>query len=1052
MHAFIEAAFDRGRTAILILMFVIIAGAASYINIPKESDPDVAIPIIYVSMSHEGISPDDAERLLVRPMEKELQSIEGIKEMRGTATEGQGSVLLEFDAGFDAQKALSDVREKVDVAKSQLPGDTDEPTVNEVNVALFPVLTVSLSGPLPERGLLKVAKSLKDRIEALPGVLEVDVGGDRAEVMEVTVNPIIMETYGVRYEELFSLIQRNNLLVAAGALDTGNGRLVLKVPGVIENIEDVLRLPVKVDGDTVVTFGDVASVSRTFKDPQGFARVDGQHSIALEIKKRIGTNIIETIEEVRALVVAESEHWPASIQIGYMQDQSEDIREILGDLQNNVLSAVILVMIVIIAILGVRSSLLVGLAIPGSFLTGILALDLMGHTLNIVTLFSLILVVGMLVDGAIVVTELADRKLSEGLNKKEAYGFAAKRMCWPVIASTATTLAVFMPLMFWPGVIGQFMKFLPLTVMVCLGASLFMALIFIPVLGGNFGKRNPDKNLQQTMLAAESGDLQIIGGFTGGYISVLRGFLRFPALTLLLALTAIVLTYMAYAKYNHGTEFFPDVESKFAQVQIHTRGDLSIYEKGRVVRKVEQRILGMDELRVVYARTFNFGSGNNRAEDVIGVIQLEFIDWQARRKGSVILEEIRQRTADIAGILIEVRKQENGPSEGKPIKLQLSSRQVEKLAPAAAKIRAEMDRIGGFVDVEDSRALAGVEWRLLVNRELAARYGADVSLLGNAVRMVTNGINLATYRPDDTDEELDIRVRFPFGERNLDKLSQLRVPSSRGMIPISNFVTLEPAPKTGTLNRVDAQRVITVQADVAEGLLVDEKVKELRANLENLFDPEILIQFKGEDEEQRKTGAFLAKAFSVAIFLMTLILVTQFNSLYQAVMVLSAIIFSTAGVLMGLLISGQPFGTVMVGIGIIALAGIVVNNNIVLIDTYNGLKSAGLEAFDAALRTGAQRMRPVLLTAVTTVLGLLPMVLSMNIDLLNRSVSFGAPSTQWWTQLATAIAGGLSFATVLTLILTPCLLVLGDKLFGGKKKPVLVKENPQAQPTTDLTG
>ncbi len=1049
MHAIIDAAFDRGRTAILILIFVIIAGAVSYINIPKESDPDVAIPIIYVSMSHEGISPNDAERLLVRPMEKELQSIEGIKEMRGTASEGQASVLLEFDAGFDAKKALTDVREKVDVAKSQLPGDTDEPSVNEVNVALFPVLTVSLSGSIPERSLLKIANNLKDRIEALPGILEVDVGGDREEVMEVTVDPIIMETYGVKYDELFSLIQRNNLLVAAGALDTGNGRLVLKVPGVIENIEDVLHLPVKVDGDTVVTFGDVASVARTFKDPQGFARVDGQPSIALEIKKRIGTNIIETIEEIRALIAVESEHWPASIQIGYMQDQSEDIREILGDLQNNVLSAVILVMIVIIAILGVRSSLLVGLAIPGSFLTGILALNLMGYTLNIVTLFSLILVVGMLVDGAIVVTELADRKLSEGLSKIEAYGFAAKRMSWPVIASTATTLAVFMPLMFWPGVIGQFMKFLPLTVMVCLGASLFMALIFIPVLGGYFGKRNPDTKLQQTMLAAESGDLQSISGFTGGYIRVLGGFLRFPALTLLSALAAIVLTYIGYANFNHGTEFFPDIEPKFAQIQIHTRGDLSVYEKDRVIRKVEQRILDMDELRVVYARTFNFGGGNNRAEDVIGVIQLEFINWQDRRKGSTIMQEIRQRTADIAGAVIEVRKQENGPSEGKPIKLQLSSREVDKLPPAAAKIRAKMDLIGGFVDVEDSRALAGVEWRLLVNRELAARYGADVSLLGNAVRMVTSGIKLAAYRPDDTDEELDIRVRFPFGERNLDKLSQLRVPSSRGMVPISNFVTLEPAPKTGTLNRVDAQRVITIQADVAEGLLVDEKVKELRKSLESSFDPGVLVQFKGEDEEQRKTGAFLGKAFSVAIFLMTLILVTQFNSIYQALMVLSAIIFSTAGVLMGLLISGQPFGTVMVGIGIIALAGIVVNNNIVLIDTYNGLKKAGLDAFDAALRTGAQRMRPVLLTAITTVLGLLPMVLSMNIDLLNRAIAFGAPSTQWWTQLSTAIAGGLSFATILTLILTPCLLVLGDKLFGGKQKPALATDEPMVQLAAD---
>lgn len=1046
MFNIIDAAFNRSRTAMLILTFILISGSLSYMSIAKESDPDVAIPIIYIYIGHEGISPQDAERLLVRPMEKELQSIEGIKQISGTAGEGFGSVLLEFDAGFDSKKAIQDVRAKVDLAKAELPVSADEPTVNEINVALFPVLTINLSGQLPERGLLKIARELKDKIEALPGVLEVDIGGDREEVMEILVNPTVMETYAINYDELFALISRNNLLVAAGALDSGAGRMVLKVPGVIENVQDVMQLPIKVTDSKVVTFGDVATIRRKFKDPQGFARIDGISGIALEVKKRIGANIIETVTDIRSIVTTQKELWPETVQVGFMQDKSKDIRDVLGDLQNNVLSAVVLVMIVVIAALGLRSSLLVGLAIPGSFLAGILILYMADYTLNIITLFSLILVVGMLVDGAIVVIELADRKMSEGLHRKAAYAFAAKRMSWPVIASTATTLAVFTPLVFWPGVMGEFMKFLPITVMICLAASLFMALIFIPVIGGMVGKRNPDQQLLVSLMAAESGDLDSITGFTGGYIRLLKKLLKRPLLTLGVALMFLMGSYASYAKFGLGVEFFPDLEPTISMIQIHARGDLSVFEKDRVVRQVEQRILDMEEIRVIYARTFNQGGGNNRAEDVIGVIQLEFIDWKERRKAHFILDDIRQRTADIAGVIIELRKEENGPGEGKPIKLQLSSVKTELLNPNAQVIREVIEQLGGFKDVEDNRALPGIEWRLEVNREQAAFYGADISLLGNAVQMMTNGINIASYRPDDTDEELDIRVRFPVGDRSLDQLDQLRVPTLKGMISISNFVTLVPAQKTGTLERVDSKRVITIQADVEEGLLVDDKLTQLRATLKDIqFDRSLNIEFKGEDEEQRDTMAFLGKAFATAIFLMAVILVTQFNSFYQMIMVLSAIVFSTAGILLGLLITAQPFGIVMVGIGIISLAGIVVNNNIVLIDTFNELRKSGMDSMEAAMRTGAQRFRPVILTAVTTVLGLMPMVLSMNIDFINRSVTFGAPSSQWWTQLSTAIAGGLTFATVLTLMLTPCLLVLGERLF---KKEQTMFEVP-LQPVTN---
>ena len=1042
MYQLIDAAFDRHRTVLMLLLFLMVSGTVAYISIPKESEPDVPIPIVYVSMSHDGISPDDAERLLVRPMEKELQSISGLKEMSATAGEGFASVLLEFDAGFDGDTAIADVRERVDAAKSQLPGATDEPSVNEVNVALFPVLNISLSGTLPEQTLVRIARELKDKLEALPGVLEADIAGEREEMMEIVIDPLVMESYQLDFESMVGLIRNNNLLVAAGAIDTGAGRMVIKVPGVIENIQEVLSLPLKVTDNSVVTFGDVASVRRTFKDPTSFARLDGQPTIVLEISKRLGANIIETIESVRAKIDAERQLLPPTLQIGFHQDKSEETRTMLTDLQNNVISGVVLVMIVIMATLGVRSAVLVGLAIPGSFLTGILVINAMGHTMNVVVLFSLILVVGMLVDGAIIVSELADRNINSGMKSADAYAAASKRMAWPVIASTFTTLAVFFPLLFWPGLIGQFMRYMPITVISCLLASLAMALIFIPVVGKLLGRKTANTDdiaLQQCTQDTFDSSVHMADNIKHSargamlhYLKTLHRLLRYPALTLVAVLCFTVASYVLYSVVGKGVEFFPDVEPESMAIQVHARGDLSIYEKDAIMKRVEQRLFNRDEVESVYTRTGGADEGgNNASSDTIGSIQLELIDWNQRRTAAELTTELREDLRDIAGIQFEFAANEGGPDGGgKPVNIQVSA-PANKLNDTVAQIRDLMLSQGGFIEISDNRPLPGVEWRLSVDREEAARFGADVARIGNAIQLVTTGIRLAGYRPDDATDELDIRVRFPLAQRTLDQISVLRVPTNNGMVPISNFVTVKPAPKTGVIKRAGGKRVITIEADVAEGKLLDTELKTLQATLlQQARDPQVSVEFKGEAAEQQETMVFLLSAFVSAIFLMTVILVTQFNSLYQALLVLTAIVFSTAGVLIGLMLTGQTFGIVMVGIGIIALAGIVVNNNIVLIDTYNGYRSQGAPALDAALLTGSVRARPVLLTAVTTILGLIPMVFAMNINLVDRSVTFGAPSTQWWTQLSSAIAGGLAFTTLLTLFLTPCLLVLAANISG----------------------
>ncbi|MGQ8365220.1 efflux RND transporter permease subunit [Glaciecola sp. 1036] len=1034
MNALIDAAFARSRTVGLTFLMLVIAGASAYFAIPKESEPDVAIPIMYVSVVYEGIAPEDSERLLIRPLEKELQSIEGLKEMRSSATQGFGSVTLEFDAGFDADQALLDVREKVDLARAELPPGSEEPRVTEVNVSLFPVLTVVLSGDLPERTLLKVAQQLKDSIEALSGVLEVDIGGDREELLEVIIDPLALETYNLSFTEVFNYVSQNNRLVAAGAIDNNAGRMVFKVPGVIETLEDLATLPVKRVGDTIITFDDVATIRRTFKDPNSLARLQGNNAIALEVSKRTGANIIETIAEVRALVDYAQTQWPSTLKVTYLQDKSDQIKDMLGDLENNVMTAVILVMIVIVAVLGIRPSILVGLAIPGSFLAAMLVIFFFGMTLNIVVLFSLILVVGMLVDGAIVTIELADRKISEGESPKTAFASASKRMAWPIIASTATTLAVFFPLLVWPGLVGEFMSFLPLTVIITLTASLFMALVFIPVLGGIITKKvsvDNESTTVQSIRAAESGNLDDITGWLGSYLGILKTVLAHPLKTLLGAVVIMFLAFFGYFSLGRGMEFFPAIEPEFLQVQVQARGDLSIHERDKIVSKVENYLLEEDHIKSIYTRTMGGGTNpqEDMPEDVIGVIQLELDDWQLRPKAELIIDKIRDYVQSIPGIKVQVREPAAGPTAGKPIQLTLQGNDQAVLAKGVEHLLKLMNQVGGFVDVEDSRPLPSIEWKLVVNREQAAKFNVDVTLLGNAVTLITNGALLAEYRPDDVEEEVEIRLRFAKDFRSIEQLYHLRIPTPNGAVPITNFVSIEPAAKTGRITRTDGARTLTVKADVAPGLLADQLVDQVRQALQKDPLPEgARIVFKGQDEDTQQAVTFLSNAFIGSIFLMLIILVTQFNSFYQAFVVLSAIIFSTAGVLIGLLVTNQAFVVVMSGIGVIALAGIVVNNNIVLIDTFNDLKKQGMPITEAILRTAAQRARPVLLTSVTTILGLIPMVFALTIDIVGRDISVGAPSAQWWTVLASTIAGGLTFATALTLLLTPALIAIGENL------------------------
>ena len=1032
MEAIIQAAIGRARTVLMVLLLILTMGALAWVTIPKEAAPDIQIPIFFVSVSYSGIAPEDSERLLVRPLERELQSIAGLKDLYSKAGEGFALLRLDFEAGYDNQRAMSDLREKVDQAKAELPQGSDEPVIQEVDLSIFPVLTVALSGPIPERTLVRIARELRDRIEAQPGVLEVNIGGDRVDVLEVIADPLTMESYQIPYHQLIQAIERNNRLVAAGAMDTGAGRVTLKVPGVIESLEDVLALPVMVEEGTVVTFGEVASGRRTFMDPESYARINGQPAVSLEIRKRAGANIIDTVAAAQAEIARASEDWPEALRVDTLQNMADDVEDLLGDLENNVLTAVVLVMLTIVAALGGRSSWLVGLAIPGAFLGGVLAIYLMGFTLNIVVLFSLILVVGMLVDGAIVVVEQADRYLAEGMERREAFGGAAVRMSWPIIASTLTTLAVFFPMLFWPGMVGEFMFFLPATVIITLLASLLMALVFIPTLGAIVGPSRPT-NPEQTrqVLAAEEGDYERLHGITAAYLRILRPMIDRPGRTFAATLAFMAFAYLAYGVHGRGVEFFPSIEPEFAQIQVQARGDLSVREADALVRQVEASVADIPEIESVYGRTIGTQLARlqgDYAEDVIGIVQLELTPWRQRDAASEILERVRARTDELPGLVTQVRAQDRGPGGGRPIQIEARGDDPERVAAVIRRIRQEMEDLGGFVDVEDDLPLPGIDLEVRFDREQAARFGVDVPLLGQGVQLLTDGILLGTYRPLESDDEVDIRLRLPPEQRHLQHLANLNLPTADGLVPLGNFAELVPVPGSGLIKRRGGQRAYTIAADAAPGVLVDDQVRRLQAGLERVeLDAAVDVRFRGEAEEQAEAGNFLLLAFGFSVFLMLLLLVTQFNRFSQAFLVLSAIVFSTAGVLLALLVRGEPFGIVMSGIGILALAGIVVNNNIVLIDTYNEKRRDGLSAHEAALRTAALRFRPVVLTAVTTILGLLPMVLAWTVDFAGRDFYIGAPSTDYWIQLSTAVAGGLLFATPLTLLFTPTMLAWLDR-------------------------
>ncbi|PRY26239.1 multidrug efflux pump [Aliiruegeria haliotis] len=1145
MTGIVDWASHHTRMILAFIGLAIVAGTATYIGLPKEGEPDIEIPAIFISVPFPGISAADAEKLLVKPMETEMADLDGLETMSGTAVEGYANLVLEFEFGWDKSGTMADVRAAMDKAEANFPEGAENYSVDEFNFSEFPIVIVNLTGPLPERTLLRIANDLQTDLERLEPVLEAALAGHRDEMVEVTIDPLKLEAYNVTAGELINAVSNNNQLIAAGEIQGDQGSFAVKIPSSFETTADIYAIPVKVNGDSVITLGDLATISLTYEDRAGTARFDGDKTVALQVVKRKGYNIIDTVAMVRETVQEARSKWPPELQdaivVGTSNDMSVQVESMVRQLESSVLTAIGLVMIVVLAALGPRPSLLVGFAIPTSFLMCFLFMSLMDIAVSNIVMFGLILSVGMLVDGAIVVVEYADKRIQAGTGPMHAYVEAAKRMFWPIISSTGTTLCAFLPMLFWPGVPGEFMGMLPVTLIFVLSSSLIVALVFLPVMGGVSGRLarsfhhvaeaiRPWPWIVKAVLVPPSmylifvGAMQVLNpayilpgdaGASGRVLGVLVLFFGAfatsitldaakptwrkrriraghrrtlfgwiikiiagnPIMPIVVAVGVgffVMSTFSYYGANNRGVEFFVESEPEQAIVYVRARGNLSIDEKDAMVREVEEIVLrepGVDN-------AFSFaGEGGLNANtggasgprDAIGQIQIELVRWEDRTDrpdldGDLVLARLEEELAKVPGIYTEVLNLSMGPGSGKPVHLRLTG---DNWTSLIASVEGAVDRFEatpGLFGIEDTLPLPGIDWQIDVDVAKAGRYGADVATVGAMVQLVTRGILLDTMRVDSSDEEIEIRVRLPEEDRLLSTLDSLKVRTSSGLVPLSNFITRKPVPKLARIDRVDSERYYDVKADVranlaklvdGDGEIVDivnaeaaqtdpaiidrvaseglsvvpltptERIAELTRwiETERPFADDVSWQWTGDQEDQEESQAFLQTAFAGALALMFVILLTQFNSFYNATLVLLAVVLSTAGVLIGMLVMQQPFSIIMTGTGIVALAGIVVNNNIVLIDTYQEY-SQYMPRIEAIIRTAEARLRPVLLTTITTMAGLAPMMFGLSLDFFGGGYTVDSPTALWWKQLATAVVFGLGTATVLTLVFTPSMLAL----------------------------
>ena len=1091
----------RHPTSVVVLTLILIVGGfLSYFRVPRESMPEIVIPNIIVNTVFAGVAPGDVETLVTRPLEDELNTIADVETISSTSREGFSSINVEFQAGMDMTEALQRVREKVDLAKVDLPAATTEPQIVEINTSQFPIMQVNVAGPYNLVRLREVAEELQERIEQIPSVLEVPLSGGLEREVYVDVDLAKLKFYGLTFEDVGDAVRFENVTVPGGSIDVGDLKYLVRVPGEFAATAPIADIVIETRDGRPVYVRDVARVDFGFKERDSFARLDGIPVISLDVVKRSGENIVATATAVREVIAAARSSLPPGTVIKLTSDQSEQIRGMVSNLENNIISGLLLVVAVLLFFLGLRTAPFVGLAIPLSMLISFVILQLAGFTLNMVVLFSLILALGMLVDNAIVVVENIYRYRERGYDGVAAARFATGEVSTPIIASTATTLAAFVPLAFWPGLVGEFMKYLPLTLIITLSSSLFVALIILPTLASRLletegAARRAPPAVRVLFVVAAAGALAAalltdwrsavllaatallvvafyyLVGKPGGrwlmhhglawivrrYETVLRWALRRRAVMVGLALVTLVGAVALFAAAGTGQEFFPE-DIPPSQVRINVEAPLGtrVEQTDQLVRAVEAQLASLEGLEDVESVVTTVGGGGGH----LATMTVQFVDFEDRA-GDVFetIQAIRTTAGTgVAGAAVTVNEPEQGPPTGLPVNIEIVGSdpvELKRLGDRVVRLLEESPLFAKLDGLKSDMAAGRPELVVEVDRERAALHELSTTDVGDTIRSAINGRVASTFR--DGQEEYDIRVRLAAAFReDLDALGDLVVVAGNGaQIPLSSVASWRISRGLGDVTRKDLDRVVTISSDVRaeyNANAVVAEVNEALAPFIAALPAGYALRFTGQQQEQQESQEFLFVAFLLAAFLIVFILISQFDSVTKPIIIISSVALSTVGVLLGLTLFRMPFVVVMTGVGVISLAGVVVNNAIVLIDYIDLLRRRDGQARDEAIvHGGMTRFRPVILTAITTILGLVPLAIGLNFDFLglytelDPELYWGGEQAAWWSPMAIAVICGLTFATLLTLLVVPVLYSLFDDLDAWVRRIFRLAPAPAAE-------
>lgn len=1020
------------RTAVMVLIMVLVVfGIISYRVLPREGTPDITIPFVFVTVIYEGTAPEDMEKLVTTPLERQLIDADNLQTIQSTTTEGVATISLEFVSGSDIDIALQRVRDKIDLARPDLPQDLDEPIVQAFNFSTdFPIFIFALSGSELSR-LKYLAEDLQEQIELIPGVRQATIAGTREREIRVELDLDRLIAYDLTMDLVMQRISDENVTVSAGNLEIRDNRFQVRVPGEYRLATDLRDILVTHRDGQPIFLRDIATIRDTYKDLDSISRLNGEPSVSIEIRKRNRENSVIMIDQVKEVI--ESFGLPADISVTYVMDQSEYVDMMINELENNIVTGFILVICVIFMFMGFRNSLFVAIAIPLSMLIAFTIMNLRGTTLNMIVLFSLVLALGMLVDNAIVIVENIYRLRTTGLSRKEAARQGAGEVAWPVITSTVTTCMAFAPLLFWPDIMGQFMSFLPVTLITTLGASLFVALVINPAVCSIFiagGKRPAG-------LDEYGVKNNLIIRF---YERLLRFTMHHRLVILFIGFLFLVATVEFYVHFGRGVELFPDVDPRNATITVQFPQGTAIERTDEAIRRVESLLPEYDDILFYLATvgqsdTSGMDFGPNATH--VGAVLLEFKPYHQRSRSSMdLISEIRQRLPVIPGAEITIEKQEEGPPTGAPVSIEVYGEDFDELADLAASIMRAIESVPGLVDLQSDFEEALPELQFIVDRDRAALLGLDTLSIGRFLRTAVYGMEASRFRPEE--DEFDITVRLPLEQRNsVELLDRMFIPTAHGnSVPLSSLGEIQYEGGRGAITRKDQRRMITLTGNNHQRG-VDEIIAEVRGIIDEMDLPRgYSVAYTGDTEEMEQSGRFLAQAFLIAIGLIMIILVIQFNSVFMPLIIGLSVLLSLIGVMWGLLLTQTRFGVIMTGMGVVSLAGIVVNNSIVLIDCIRQRQADGLDTEDAVVLAGKMRLRPVLLTAITTVLGLLPMAIGFSLEIHEwpPRIIQTAESSAWWAPMAIAVIFGLALATFLTLILVPVMFSLFDSISRSMRR------------------